>query len=48
MSGIPPDTWQPKTVAVETTMGTIVVDAVLAACTEDLHQLRRTCQKRIL
>uniref|UniRef100_H3DB50 Peptidyl-prolyl cis-trans isomerase n=1 Tax=Tetraodon nigroviridis TaxID=99883 RepID=H3DB50_TETNG len=25
MSGIPPDTWQPKTVAVETTMGTIVV-----------------------
>uniref|UniRef100_A0A3P9IMU4 Peptidyl-prolyl cis-trans isomerase n=1 Tax=Oryzias latipes TaxID=8090 RepID=A0A3P9IMU4_ORYLA len=26
MSGIPPDTWQPPTVALETTMGTFVVE----------------------
>ncbi|XP_020337829.1 peptidyl-prolyl cis-trans isomerase-like 1 [Oncorhynchus kisutch] len=26
MSGIPPDTWQPPTVSLETTMGTIVVE----------------------
>ncbi|KAF0034869.1 hypothetical protein F2P81_012627 [Scophthalmus maximus] len=26
MSGIPPDTWQPPTVALESTMGTVVVE----------------------
>ncbi|KAM7422670.1 hypothetical protein PAMA_010628 [Pampus argenteus] len=26
MSGIPPDTWQPPTVSLETTMGTVVVE----------------------
>ncbi|XP_075893088.1 peptidyl-prolyl cis-trans isomerase-like 1 [Nelusetta ayraudi] len=26
MSGIPPDTWQPKKVALETTMGTVVIE----------------------